>query len=53
MSSKLLSLCVSHVGPATIGRKVKLSGGFISIYFEVEDVQASFTSLLLCILGKP
>ena len=45
-------VCVFHVGLATIGRKVKL-GEFISKYFEVEDVQASFISMSLCILGRP
>ena len=44
-------VCVFHVGLATIGRKVRLSEEFISKYFEVEDVQASFISMPLYILG--
>ena len=40
MSRKLLNLWVSKVGPATIGRKERLSGGSSSIYFEVEDLHA-------------
>ena len=30
------------MGPATIGRNVRLSGGFILTYFDIEGVHASF-----------
>ena len=38
---------VSQVGPSTIGWKVRLSGGLILAYFDIDTVRASFISLLL------
>ena len=53
ISIKLLSLCVSPIGPATIGLNVRLYGAVSSTELVFKIEHASFVSLHLWSLGKP
>ena len=53
ISIKLLNLCLSLTGPATIGRNCKSSGSLSSNYCDRVSLHLLLIKLLLWIFGNP